>query len=551
MGTSGSIEMRILSNQHKEYITKKAKNSMCKIETESNKNIVGFLCMIPFPKRFNLFPVLITINQIIIKDDISKGKIIAISNDFISKKILIDDSRKAYTNKENGVTFIEIKESDEIDLNSFLDIDFEFYENNPSKHYNNKEIYLLHENFDENNRFSLAKLKSVSEEKFILESNQSEIIEISGGPILNAYNYKVIGIHRNNLNEGNFIKIFIDCFNKFFKESKKYEEIKAKEISAYSFDENAPEDKSIEIFIDCEKFAFSLEVKPSDTIRNVKLKIQEKKNIPFDKQEKLSFTTNKVIDQKLVSTTISLYDDKRIKDYGIQKGNIIKLELYTLLILVKKLDREIIKIYTHNNKSIYSLQTEIRHKENIPFNLQITLIFSGKILDIVKTLEDYNIKDETTIHLVTITLKPMTINVKLLTGQTISLEVYKADTIENFKNKFKEKENIPINKYDVKFGEQILEKCFTFEYYNIKEDTLLDISEKQSMNIFLKNLNEKMTTLEVYAYNTKEEVKKIIEEKEGIPNSQQKLIFLGKQLEDNRTLDDYNIQKDSTINLDI
>ena len=69
------------------------------------------------------------------------------------------------------------------------------------------------------------------------------------------------------------------------------------------------------------------------------------------------------------------------------------------------------------------------------------------------------------------------------------------------------------------------------------------------MQIFVKTLQGTTITLDVDPNERIDAVKALLQEKQRIPASEQRLIFNGRQLEDNKTLMDYNIQKDSTIHL--
>ena len=216
----GLSTSREISLEEMEKLIYGMKKVICKIKCNNGSYGTGFFCNLQYGIKTTNIQVLMTTNNILNNNDISIGKKIefSVNNDKINYVILIDKLRKTYTNEEYGIIIIEIKQDDNLEHISFFDIDEKIYEAYYEPCYKSSHTFLLHY-ADNIMQYSGGFIKDLDNYKIyhICDTYTNS----SGGPLINAENFKVIGIHKGesplphrseNLKLGIFLRNQIDKF---------------------------------------------------------------------------------------------------------------------------------------------------------------------------------------------------------------------------------------------------------------------------------------------------------------------------------------------------
>ena len=204
-------------------IVQQIKNCIFRIHIKDGSNGTGFFCFI-IDQNKNRVPVMITCEHVIGREYLKNSKAIKISfnNEEKSTEIKLDSSRNIYISEQYDITIIEIKKEDNINPNSFLEIDEKIYQDNPVELFAKKSVYIIQYPRYLNASVSYGIINSINEKNIMKHyciTNEGS----SGSPIMDLENNKVIGVHRAGIDKKNFnIGIFLKTpINEFFMKNKK------------------------------------------------------------------------------------------------------------------------------------------------------------------------------------------------------------------------------------------------------------------------------------------------------------------------------------------
>eukprot|EP00808_Paulinella_micropora_P000573 g57037.t1 len=163
---------------------------------------------------------------------------------------------------------------------------------------------------------------------------------------------------------------------------------------------------------------------------------------------------------------------------------------------------------------------------------------------------------------------PIKVSVKSLTGRAFAFVVQPDCTVEHLKQLVHDQGGVPPDQQRLIFAGQELEDCRSLQACGIQNEVTLHLIYRLPMHmrterpheariypkegriqVHVKTLTGKTLSLQVQPDCTIEHFKKLVQDKEGVPTDQQRFIFAGRQLEDNRTLEAYNILNEATVHL--
>jgi hypothetical protein len=280
-----------------------------------------------------------------------------------------------------------------------------------------------------------------------------------------------------------------------------------------------------------------VKVQPTDSVQDLKNKIENEHNIPIAEQE-LSFNTKQLDDPK------STLGDCGIKHHG----DIIDLIAHDMILIVRTPEGKELSIPVNPDDSIGQLQKKIKTKDGVPVKDQ-SLSWNGKPLDEPdSTLSDYGLSDGDVINLEPTNQEHITITVQSLDGDEYAINIKPNGTVRDVQKKLHDDHDVPFNDQMLSLrGKPLDDPTATLDDCGICDGGIVDLLGV-GMQVTIKTPGGKKLPVSVAPGDTVQDLKQKIADEHGIPVADQSLSLDGTPLDDPRaTMDDIAVKNGDTI----
>ncbi|KAA6387077.1 MAG: putative Ubiquitin B, partial [Streblomastix strix] len=289
---------------------------------------------------------------------------------------------------------------------------------------------------------------------------------------------------------------------------------------------------------------FGIPLIPDDQVQEMKRMISEKADTPVEMQL-LRYGDNVFM------------NDETIGHYGIEEGDVILLETQTRFLQIVMENGVRVRMIVKNEERIIDVCKRACDEAKISSD-QVQLLYKYKSINQNKLIGELDLENDGSL---TVKKSLIFINVRRQSDKIVRIKAKKDDTIERVKLEIHGKEGIDPSKQYLFLGKILLENEKTLVDYDINDEETLDLYDilpttfsrigsqrqmQQMIQIYLRiSKLKKVSDLSVKNSSTIQRLKIEIQDKEGIRINQQRLLYEGTQLEEDKQLIDYNIQSGS------
>ncbi|CAB5348598.1 unnamed protein product [Rhizophagus irregularis] len=249
-------------------------------------------------------------------------------------------------------------------------------------------------------------------------------------------------------------------------------------------------------------------------------------------------------DYKLLYNGQDLQNTDTLKNLGLKERDYIRAVQIPFKLYVKTQDRKIIELHVTGKVAISMVKQMVHKHVNIPVYKQ-RLLFDGKKLHDFMILKLCDIQKGSILELAIASFK---LYVKKKDGRVLKLYLNEDDTIHDVKQMVWQRTRIPVYKQCLLFCGEQLHDSSTLKSCNIQNESTFELTIA-SFKLNVKMQDGKVIVLYVTEKNTINEVKQMIQEREGIPRYKQRLFSYEYQLRSSSTLKCCKIEEEATLKL--